>query len=363
MKHVIFTTVSLILSSLFAINAQTVVMDKETNTPLPKASIFDNTGRFIAITTDEGMIPDEISSLSYPLVIRYLGYENAIVSSPEEEAVFLIENDYELPELTVDDTSRTMLHLTGYVRYYGTGTTDQDTVMSFSESIVDFMLPRQKKTKFKGWKDARVLASRNYHQRISNTVDTIAYSEQPSGPSGGSYFIDDEFEIPQEIKSGKSNRVIINGKYSPERTWVELGDTYFLEIDDLADSKNHKESPNALKLLGATVDFNKVERRYKFEKNQEKIITPEDLKEMSYAFEMLIRGKLFRKMIKSKDPINLNAYAELYIIDREYITEEEAKDLKKNPPQIKASSIKAPANAPQLHPELVKIKERVTHRD
>lgn len=44
---------------------------------------------------------------------------------------------------------------------------------------------------------------------------------------------------------------------------------------------------------------------------------------------MLARGRLFKKAFDSSTPVNIKAYVEVYLTDREYLSNEDAKLLKK----------------------------------
>lgn len=74
---------------------------------------------------------------------------------------------------------------------------------------------------------------------------------------------------------------------------------------------------------------------------------------------MLARGRLFKKAFDSSTPANIKAYVEVYLTDREYLSNEDAKLLKKEPPVIRTAEIKAPADATPIHPAIRQIKDCV----
>lgn len=337
--------------------AEVRIIDKETQQPLAKASVFDKNGKFIAVTHDNGAVPSNVSNSSYPLNIRYVGYIPKDVASPDDGEINLEETSYDLPEVTVDSESHNHMVITAYVRNYITRTTEKDTVVSFEEQIIDFMFPVTKKAKVKGWKNARVLAQRTYDWGKNSKRDTVRYTEGNKG-SSYSYDLDDKFILPEAMAAGNAIKEIIPGKYSDKETWLKRGDTYFLEIDGLADYKDHINKPAMAKLMGLTMYKDLEEANYKFHENGKNQFSPEDVLEASVNYHINMSGKGIKYAYDTKDPIDLYGYGEMFVIDRAYLTAEDAKELKKNPPVINMN-FKAPENIPLPPPQMVKIKERV----
>ncbi len=119
----------------------TVVVSSSTGDALPKSSIFDRKGNLIGLGNDDGTIP-QLPLASYPLTIRYLGFSPVIVTDPSADRIELQELDYDLPEIVIDTQSHNIVHLLGYMREYSTMSDSKDTVLLFSEKIVDFMVPQ-----------------------------------------------------------------------------------------------------------------------------------------------------------------------------------------------------------------------------
>lgn len=346
----------------FNAGARIIVTDAKTGEPLPRASIFDNKGLFIGVADEEGVIPASITASSFPLNIRYIGYEPAIAQSTDA-VVALNESSYELPEIVVNNVDRNMLHIIAYERVFSSGMDNTDTLNYFTERIVDFMIPLNKKTKYKGWKKSRVLAERNYRHikrdRKDLKVDTLTYSENKKSSSGTSYDLSDTYIIPEELLSGKATKMVIDGKYYPEDTWTVIGDNYFLYRDNLADEKDHVMSPGILKALGMTTDFTKYEQFFKFHPDTKGKIRADRIDQSAVFLDIVMRGKVMKWASGQKGSITINSYGELFVIDREYLTVDEAKDLKKNPPEINASTFTAPENAPAIPAETQALKDAV----
>ena len=77
-----------------------VVADSLSHVPLPGASIYDKNDKAIAVSNNKGQLP-LISSASYPITVRYLGFKDKILNSEVSDTIFLQEFYSELPEVTV----------------------------------------------------------------------------------------------------------------------------------------------------------------------------------------------------------------------------------------------------------------------
>lgn len=346
-----------LLISFFSARAEVIITDAEDGTVLSKASIFDKNGYFIGVTNDDGSVPAEIDAGLYPLNIRYVGYEPIEVATPDLGVVKLVETTYDLPEVTIDAESHNLFLLTAYVRSYITQVTDKDTIVSFDEQIIDFMFPVTKKAKFKGWKKARLLGQRAYKQGKNNKRDTVVYGE---GTKGGSYSfkLSEKFVLPDAMAAGNSIMEIVPGKHSDKEIWKKIGDTYHLELDDVADYENHIFKPAIAKMLGMSMELLESDWQFKFKSNDKNNFTPEDVLEASVRWHLKFTGKVAKWAYETKNPIDFYGYGEMFVIDRAYLTAEDAKELKKNPPVIDLG-FKAPENIPLPPPQMVELKERV----
>lgn len=337
----------------------TVVVDALDGTPLPKASIFDRKGDIIALTQTDGKIP-AIPSGSYPLSVRCIGFMPATVPSAAIDSVKLNEFTYSLPELVVGDEKHNVLHLTAYLREYTTMTTDKRCVTLFSEKIVDYMLPKEKVKKLNGWTSPRILAEKKYY-RFTNPdgLDSVGSKCDMDFSWEQLANISHTFKIPDEIKATDHATHTVAGKYSPVKVWRRNGSKYEMEYDPLGDEKNHTVSPFFFKLLGCTMDFNRLESKYTFSDVEGGEIKPDDVKTLSFNFDVLGRGKLIKKVFESEQSVPMSAYYEVFVIDREYLTADDARECAANPPSPKSITIAAPEGIPALSPETQAIIDRV----
>ena len=253
------------------------------------------------------------------------------------------------------------MHLTGYMREITSVLSSSDSVAIFKESVVDFLVPVEK-TKVKGWNKARELASKTY-VRMSNYsgLDSVSTNHEYEFMLWGNRksLIPSGTKIPAKIKGTDLACDTIMGKYYPKIIWWKNGDITRWHGDALANEKNHVTTPWALKLFGLTADVTEISENYVFDTPDGDFIRPTDLRQVSVAIDMLAKGKLFKKAFDSSSPVNVRTYMELYLTDREFLSEEEGKELKKEVPFIEPSDILAPANANPLHPAIMRTVERV----
>lgn len=348
-----------ILMGAFDANAFRLI-DAETKAPLPLASITDCSGNVVGMTDKSGVIP-ELQKDRYPITFNYMGYASLQILKPAEDDVKMIQQDYELPEIVVIPGSRPLLHLTGYMREITSVLSSSDSVAIFKESVVDFLVPVEK-TKVKGWNKARELASKTY-VRMSNSsgLDSVSTNHEYEFMLWGNRksLIPSGTKIPAKIKGTDLACDTIMGKYYPKIIWWKNGDITRWHGDALANEKNHVTTPWALKLFGLTADVTEISENYVFDTPDGDFIRPTDLRQVSVTIDMLAKGKLFKKAFDSSSPVNVRTYMELYLTDREFLSEEEGKELKKEVPFIEPSDILAPANANPLHPAIMRTVERV----
>ncbi len=360
MNKIISIITALILSSsTFDADAYRLI-DASTNAPLPLASITDRSGNVVGMTDKSGVIP-ELQKDRYPITFNYMGYASLQILKPAEDDVKMILQEYELPELVISPGARPLLHLTGYMREVTSVLSSSDSVTIFKESVVDFLVPVEK-TKVKGWNKARELASKTY-VRMSNSsgLDSVSTSHEYKFMLWGNRLslIPHATKIPDKIKGVDLACDTVMGKYYPKIIWWKNGDVTRWHGDALANEKNHVTSPWALKLFGLTTDVTEISENFVFETPDGDFIGPSDLRQVSITIDMLAKGKLFKKTLDSSSPVNVRTYMELYLTDREFLSEEEGKSLKKEIPTIESSDILAPTNANPLHPAIMRTVERV----
>lgn len=349
----------IILQEAFHANAFKLV-DSETLTALPLASITDHSGNVVEITDKTGEIP-LLPEDSYPITFNYMGYAPLQLLKPAENDVKMIYQDYELPEIVIIPGNRPLLYLTGYMREVTSILGSSDSVTLYKESIVDFLVPVEK-SKVKGWSKPRELASKTYVRMTNSTgLDSVSTNHEYEYMLWANRYslIPSPTKIPQRIKDTDFACDTIMGKYYPKIIWWKNGDVTRRNGDALANEKNHIISPSAFKLFGLTTDFTELSINYVFNTPDEDFIRPTNLKQVSMTIDILAKGKVFKKYFDSTSPVNVRTYVELYLTDREFLSDEEGKAIKKNAPVFKTSEIEAPENAADLHSGIKQIINRV----
>ena len=351
---------SVIVAAFLPAMAHAVKVSDPTGDPLARASVFAANGSIAGVCGDDGSIPDFPASL-YPLTIRYVGFEPAVISTPSTTDVTMRPVSYDLPELVIDNKSRNVLHLIGYMREYSTMATTRDTSLLYSEKVVDFMIPREKVKKLKGWTSPRVLARRDYAlftnseglDSVSNEIDdSFTWSQLVN-------IVRERIAVPDSLLAGSVRAVTVPGKYSPQMQWRRVGDDYTLDIDMLADKKDHVWSPNFLKFFGLTTDFAELGTTYLFNDISGDGISAENVSRSTFGIKALCRGKMLKWASRTKEPFKLDSYYEFYVTERQYLTPEEAREWQDNPPRPSSLEIRAPEGVMPLDAATMRLVERV----
>lgn len=77
---------------------------------------------------------------------------------------------------------------------------------------------------------------------------------------------------------------------------------------------------------------------------------------------MILKGKIFKKATEQKEDSKLASYSEMFVIDRVYLSEDEAKALDKNKPVIDNANFEVPKGIPAPPAAAQRLKEAITER-
>ena len=358
MKHTFILLISVLLFCC-PVDAQERVIDSTDRSPISAASIFDATGNMVGFTLSDGVF-SEIPTSAYPITLRCMGYEQLIIERPENKTWEMTPIVYELEEVVVVPVKRNILKQTFYVREYFSMSNETDTVTFFNEHMADRFVPTSKDAKFGGKSKLRLLESRQYGYYQLFGQDSITTDPESLFPSIISIFepIDKEVTAPESFKEpgnavklyeepGKSGMGLI--KKQNDRTFTFIA-------DGLADTKGHKISPWPLKLLGCTMEFNQLYVTQAYRVNEKGVYLPNDLLEASFVMQADGRGKFLRMALKSDKPIVIRSLIELYVIDCDYLSKEEAKKEYKNKPT--GVKFVVPSTVPPLNEATRRLVER-----
>ena len=169
---------------------------------------------------------------------------------------------------------------------------------------------------------------------------------------------DDEVTAPESFKeSGNTVKHYEEaGKSGMALIQKQNAQTFIVIEDVLAETKEYKLSPWPLKLLGFTMEFNQFYTTHAYRANDKGVYLSKDLIEASFVMEADGRGKHLRKAIKSDKPVVIRSLIELYIVDRDYLSKDEAKEECKNKPADVKFVI--PSTVPPLNETTCRLVER-----
>ena len=331
----IYTLIIGFLLFFAPVDAQKRVVDAVNQLPVAAASIFDAAGNMVGFTWSDGLF-SEVPESSYPITLRCIGYEQLVIERSEEKTWEMIPMAYELEEVTIVPVKRNVLKQTFYVREYFSMSNETDTVSFFNEHMADRFVPTSKDAKFRGSSSLRILESRQYAHYQLFGQDSIDVDPEELFPSMVTIFepIDKEVTAPETFKEpGNAAKLYEEpGKSGMELIKKQNDQTFTIIADGLADTKEHKMSPWQLKLIGCTMEFNQLYFTQAYRVNEKGVYLPKDLLEASFVMQADGRGKFLRLALKSDKPIVIRSMVEYYVVDRDYLSKEEAKEEYKNKP-------------------------------
>ncbi|MCH5346317.1 MAG: hypothetical protein J1E63_04370 [Muribaculaceae bacterium] len=356
----LFITI-LVLTASIARGA--VVVDSISAEPLAMASVFDRNGNIIGTTDSRGYLP-RFESSSYPLTVRYMGYESAQVERGDADTVRMKEQTYVLPELAVASGKRNILYMTGYIREYSTLTTYNDTVVMFREKTVDFMVPDKEEKRIKGWSNQRILSSRSYYH-ISNYwgLDSVSDRFNRNFSWGDWVGIVNRVKIPAKLRDAEVAVDTLWGKYSPATIWRRDGDRLTLDINVLADTVNRRWVSNFWGFNNNRAEFSTLTLRYTFDNISSTELLADNLSSISFNIESRGRGPNLYNVFEKDEPFFVSTYVEMYITDRRFLTLKEARNIEKHLAEAIDGQILRPDQVPPLQPAIAALVERVDSID
>lgn len=353
---IFISLISMICIGSIKADFNSIVIDEIDNSPIIAASVFDASGNIIGLTDNNGNLPTHTAN-HYPLTIRCISYEPQVVTSPTD-TIGMIACSYDLNEVVVVEGERNVLKLTCYVREYSSLSNKNDTSITYNEHMVDFFIPRHKKAKFKGKYTPRTLTSRCYSLNKFNGKDSLYVSNDESLWLSLAKIDSTTLHEPKSFKS--SNEIVksdtIKGKYYISTISRKTPNIYFVSEDKLANEKEHKVSPWILKMFGLSTDFTKYYVTTTYYPSNNGAYKPEDLISTSMSMDAVARGKIYRNVAHSDEPLDMKMLLEIYVADKEFISADEAKIQSKEKPNNVSFNI--PKSAPKLDPKILKLIER-----
>lgn len=365
MKNRILPAVAFLVLSILTMkgNGNIVVADSVSHLPLPSASVFDRNGKIIGLSDNNGRLP-YLSRADYPVTLRYLGFNEKTIHGVESDTIFLSELSTELNEIFVESRQHKVMHVLAYVREYSTLSTYTDTVFLFREKMVDYMLTPDKKARFKGWINPRILASRSYY-RFTDAAGLDSVSSKCNHHFSWSDWIGivPSPQIPDRIRNVENGSDTVRGKYSPTEIWNRKADRINVAVDVLADTTSRKWVPNLSAFFRKQLDFENFRVHFNYDNVIGDSIFETDITGYSFNIESNGRGHNMFRFNRHDEPFFVSTFAEVNILDKEYITVKEARKWEKRKFENENLEIIEPADAPQLQPHVQQLIARVDSID
>lgn len=340
-------------------NAQVRLIDSNDKSPVGAASVFDASGNMVGLTWSDGSLKD-IPASAYPVTIRCIGYQPITIPNAEERVWVMTPKAYELGEVVIVPVERNILKQTFYVREYFSMSTSEDTITLFAEHMADRFITATKEGKYKNESPLRILKTKSYLQFQTGDKDSIVTGDIKTLPSMLTIFEfnNEPITAPKSfLNAGSAPKVHQKaGKSGPTNIMRQNGNTFTYVEDMLAFKKNHTWTPWPLKLLGFTIEAKQLFNTQAYRTNEKGVYQPHDLTESSFVMEADGRGKYIRKIFKTDEMVTMRTMVELYTVDNEFLSKEEAKTERRSKPEN--MEIKAPSNVPPLNKATRALVER-----
>ncbi len=340
-----------------------IIADSLTHIPLPRASIFNKHGELIGISDNGGSF-SSVSTDNFPLNVRYLGFKEKTIYKVETDTIFLGEDVSELPEVIVESKQKRLLHVLAYVREYSSLSTYTDTIFLFREKMVDYIFSPEKKIKFKGWTTPRTLVSRSYyHFTNDNGLDSVSDACNHHFSWSDWIGIAPDYMLPSKLRNVSTGTDTIQGKYSPCEIWDKRDDHVSVNINVLADTASRKWVQNLKIFFRNELDFETFKVRFDYADIINDSITAKDLSGYSFCVESKGRGHEMFRFNRRDEPFFVSTSADVFILDKEFITVKEAKkwtDINFSKEDIE---IYQPVDIPELSQNIHQLIERVNNID
>lgn len=342
---------ALLLATALTSAAKIRVTDNSDSSPVTAAVVFSRSGLILGMTDADGIL-ENTSEADYPLSIRCLGYEPTEITTPAEEHG-LTRIAFPLKEITVSPAERPITRIVCYRRTYMTAAAGSDTLQGINISMFDVFLSKEKVKGFRQKHEPRDLVSVDYVRRKHADTDSVSKNNRNSSLSLLK-FPSDKTSETDAIKGG-APADSVEGKHFLAQKMRKSDDAYIVSTDGLADYKDHKTSPLLFKLVGMTTDVHALESTWAYAPNPAGEYCADDILYGTLFTKMTMRGKLFKSLFDTKNPIETITYEEIYPVAREYLTVEEAKELTK---EIPATEIHPSDHASPILPRFQRLIEQ-----
>ena len=359
MMNKVFLLFWVVLLLALPAKAQRRVVDAIDKQPVSTASIFAATGNVVGLTWDNGDF-SKIPNAAYPITIRCMGYEPLVIERPEDKSWEMTPVYHDMGEVVVIPVKRNILKQTFYVREYFSMSNPGDTVTFFLEHMANRLVRSSREDKFGGNSSLRILGTRCYGRYNVADKDSTVVNPERSFPSMLTFLHleDKPITAPESFAQAgdKPKHYEKPGKSGMELVQKQTAQSFITIEDVLANEENHTMSPWPLKALGFTMDFNQLYKTKVYRANDTGVYQPKDLTQASFVMEAEGRGKYIRKALNSDKPVTVRLMIEIYLVENDFLSKEEAKAEYKD--KSTNAKFEIPTSVPPLDAATLQLVER-----
>lgn len=222
------------------------------------------------------------------------------------------------------------------------------------------MLPDHDEKRFSGWDIPRIIASKSYY-RFTNSEGLDSVSDAfPEHFSWCDWIgVVRENAIPLSLRENTVGTDTVKARYGNSSVWRRDRDKAFLDVDILADKTNYAYVPALAGYLDSGIDFRRLNLKYAFHNVSDTVVTAKNIAGYSLHIESSGRGRNLKRLFRSSGLDYVETYAEVYIVDSEYISRKEAKAWEAKNIISNDIDIELPADVPELDQSISLLVNRV----
>lgn len=326
--------VILALLPLFTFAKVITVVDSTDTLPVSGGTVIASSGMIRGFTDNNGNI--DVNQHDFPLSVRSLGYESAIIGDVSADTIYLTPAVYSLQEVVVDPNARPVTRVLAYAREYCTGATTTDTLQIYSEYMLEYFFDNGKVKGFNG--NHRKASQRNVRRygRIAKASGDSIFRPAEDDDITMLSFVELLSSIPYKqqaepkaIKEGERSIDTVAGKFYPKFIYRKSDNLFTVECDALADYKEHKMSHWLFKMFGFTMDMHKVDRFLAYKTNRTGKYGLYDFIYETYNLSILGKGKMLKRLFDVKEEIAMDCCIEVYPVEINQLTPEDYAEIKK----------------------------------
>lgn len=350
-------------ATMFA-KSQLTVWDKGEQAPVVGASVISSQGIIMGVTDVNGGI--KLADKDFPVSVRSIGYESATADN-HTDTLFMAPATYAISEVTVSPASRPITRVVTYAREYCTGATPSDTMQMYGEYMLEYFFADGKVKGFKKSDTSARELNRRCYGRLANSagldsllrpnpeddISSLSFMKIISLVPGG------EKKAPETFMQGATTDTV-QGKFYPKVAFRKFNDFFTVDHDALADYKDHHWEPWFFKMFGLTMDLTTVKCREAYRYSDSGKYTIREFLYGTCNLHIIAKGKLFKKIMRVKDAMEIDSYIEEYPVSIEYLTPEEYKELRNE--KNRSQEFVMPANTLPLAPAIQTLIDPINHK-